>query len=32
MELKEDTNARKLREITGKQRLDFIKGLEVGDM
>ena len=32
MKLKEDTEARKLREITSKQRLDFIKGLKVGDV
>jgi hypothetical protein len=32
MKLKEDTEARELREITSKQRLDFIKGLKVGDV
>ena len=32
MKLKEDTEARELREITSKQRLDFVKGLKVGDV
>ena len=32
MKLKDDTEARELREIASKQRLDFVKGLKVGDV
>ena len=32
MELKEDTEVRVLRAITAQQRLNFVKGLEVGDV